>query len=172
MSYTELVLFREGLAEHGPEYGNSWGGAAFVWNKLFDLYCKQHEYDNWMMGPSADKLWKLAGNRELPMFERAVHSFTFDNAVVKQENFRRFAADLRSFWEKHGLGYEGICHLLTWADYIEASDAEAVALHATSVNSHPWIQYDEEKDKMVPYSMTAGDKHWEIYEELESHDSK
>ncbi len=149
MSYCQIIPFAEGLPQSGIEFRNAWGGAARIWSALFDAYLKNPAipYHSWM--GSADELWSLAKREDLPTFERAVHASTFDHAYISRENFGRFAGDLRQFAEKYPVP-GAVDHLLPWAEWIEASDAEAVGFHGTSVAENPWWVWDEEKDDSTP----------------------
>lgn len=171
MSQCAIIFFENGKPGHEEEFSNAWGGAARIWTSLYDKYLKDPlvEWDSWLgassKGPT--KLWELAENEDLEMFERSVHASTFDYAIVRKENFARFAKDLRDFVHLYPPG-KSVCHLLQWADAIESSDVEAVGFHGTSVSGNLWYRWDDEKDEEVPYDLEAGDKHFEIYEWLNS----
>lgn len=139
MTYTQLIVFKDGKPDHAIEFRNAWGGAARIWDALFKAHVpKKHEYDTWLSNPDDRRLWDLALDEKLEMFERAVHAFTFDRHYVSNEHFGRFAADLRSFVERYPAG-ERVDHLPMWAKWLEDNNsAEAVGLHATSVAENPW----------------------------------
>ena len=104
MSYTELIPFKNGIPQPGIEFCNAWGGAARIWTALFDRYVpKKFEHDSWICSAAGDdnRLWNLAQRPDLPMFERAVHAFTFDLHYVARENFTALAEDLRKFVAKY-----------------------------------------------------------------------
>lgn len=164
MSSCELVQFRNRKAEDSIAFGNSWGGAARIWASLFDKYCKDpgKPYDSWLMDESG-RLWKLATRDDLPEYERAVLVFTFDNCIVRHEHFRQLAEHLREFARQYHT--KGVCHLDAWADVLDNSDAEAIGLHATSVNSNPWFKWDEETDEAVPFDLDTG-KYNEVYDAI------
>lgn len=172
MSSCEIVVFKNGKADFGAEFGNSWGGCASIWNALYDKYVKDpyKQYDNWMTG-NTKGLWDLAKRKDLPMFERVVLFLTFDNATVKQENFQKIAVHLREFSDAHAKP-GNVNHLPAWADFIESCDAEAIGIHATSVNENPWFDWLEEKEEYVPYDLTTGTKHYEIFEEMAEADAE
>jgi hypothetical protein len=170
MSYCQIITFEKGLPKDHVEYSNSWGGCAFVWGSLFDAYLKDplKPYDNWLSGiESDDRLWKLTENNQLPLFERAVLTFTFDWAIVYQKNFKQLASHLREFVYKYLPEKGTVCHLPAWADFIEISNAEVIGLHATSVSENLWYPWDEEKDENIPYNLHTMDKHLEVYEYLD-----
>lgn len=170
MSYTELIPFRNGLPEHGPEFRNAWGGAARIWQALFDTYLKNPriEYDSWLSEKNQARLWKLCERQDLPIFERAVHVFTFDKFYVRRENFKQFAYHLQDFDTKYPAG-ERVNHLGGWRNYFLESDAEAVGLYGTSVGENLWNEYDEESDSMKKIPLTDG---WEVYDALREYSTQ
>ncbi len=142
MSYTKLITFKDGKADGGVEYRNAWGGAARIWTALFDAYVpKKHEHDSWLANNGNDqRLWDLANREYLPIFERAVHAFTFDHFYVRNEHFKRFAADLRAFVEKYPAG-NTVDHLPAWAKWLDENNSvEAVGLYGTSVSENVWYR--------------------------------
>lgn len=141
MSYTELIVFKRGKMQKGPEFKNAWGGAARIWDALFKAYIpKRHEYDTWLSCIDDNRLWDLAGRKDITEFERAVHAFTFDRFYVRRKNFARMANDLRSFVQKYPAG-EGVDHLPSFAKWLdENSFPDAVGLYGTSVAENPWIR--------------------------------
>jgi hypothetical protein len=172
MSYAQLIIFKDGKADGGVEFRNAWGGSSRIWDALFKAHIpKKHEYDSWMSDPHDRRLWDLAKREDLPMFERAVHAFTFDHFYVLQQNFARLAKDLRSFVEKYPAG-ECVDHLPAWAKWLdEHSEVEAVGLHGTSVSENIWYRAKEcphcgnSTDETEPVPLTEGT---EVYEWLES----
>lgn len=171
MSYTELILFKSGKADSAIEFQNAWGGSARIWDALFVAHVpKKHEYDSWICDPHDRRLWDLASRKDLPIFERAVHAFTFDRFYVRRENFARFAADLRLFVEKHPAG-ERVDHLPAWAKWLDENpDVEAVGLYGTSVSENPWHRSKScqhcgnETDETEPVPLSDGT---EVYGWLE-----
>lgn len=168
MGYCQLIPLKAGLPQDGIEFRNPWRGVPRIWDALFDKYLKNPriEYDSWLMRYGKDKgkgLWDLAKRDDLPMFERAVHAFTFDRAYVSREHFPNLIADLRRFDLRYPVDYPS--HLSAWADAISTLDADAVGLYGTSVSENPWWRYDEEKDETLPYSIEDG---FEVYDWLNS----
>lgn len=99
MSYCEIIIFTGDRPTGGIEFRNAWGGAARIWNSLFNKYIKDQNipYHSWINEKEQRKLWDLAHNKKLQMFERIVHFSTFDRAYISRNHFKQFAADLRSF---------------------------------------------------------------------------
>jgi hypothetical protein len=144
------------------EYENSWGYAARIWTALFDMYCKNPaiQYDNWMDGERIKELWKLVYDDRLTEFERHVLASTFDNAVVKKEDFSQLAEKLLKFAAKHyQLGQVGHLELVA-SELRTAPDGVIAAFwHQTSVAEDPWYgEFGTNEEK--PYNMLKGDKHW------------
>ncbi len=172
MSYTQLIIFKGGKAYGGVEYRNAWGGASRIWDALFKAYVpKKHEYDSWISANNGNdrRLWDLAKRQDIPMFERAVHAFTFDHFYVRNENLVKFASDLRAFSEKHPTG-SAVDHLPAWAKWIEEnSGVEAVGLYATSVGDNIWNRAKScphcgnSTDETEPVPLTEGT---EVYDWL------
>lgn len=168
MSYCQLIFFKNGRPNDSIEYRNSHGGAAFVWSNLYDKYLKDPNkpYDNWLSRGIEDRsLWDLAKNQEIPLFMRAVHASMFDYAIVRQEHFAVYAKHLEEFVNYFGT-QDFECHLLSWAQVIKDSKAEAIGFYGTSVAENLWYSWDEEKDKSIPYNLKKGKKHFEVYDWL------
>lgn len=160
MSNTILIEFRNGVPEDYTEYCNSWGGAARIWNSIWEKYgTKTHQYDNWMEAARDGRLWRLWNECECEFSkaEEMVYLFTCDNVLVAKEDFKELAVALREFASMHPT--KGVCHLNSWAKLIESSTAEAIGLHATTVTEDPWCKWDGERDESIPYDFTKGDKH-------------
>lgn len=163
MSSTKLVQFKNGIANDCMEYHNSWGGAARIWDSIWNKYgTKNDEYDCWLNAASDGRLWKLWKTENFSEPEQWVYFFTCDNALVARKDFAKMANALREFVKQHPT--VGICHLSDWADFIEQSTADAIGLYATSVLENPWFEYDEDKDECQGYDIDKGDKHWWIGE--------
>lgn len=172
MSYCKLITFVDGKAAQSIEYRNAWGGAARIWDALFNRYLKDpaNPLSTWLMSTATghDDLWALAKRKDLSRHERAVHASTFDWAIIRQVNFIDFASDLRRFAEEYPAG-DRVCHLREWADFIDQCEAEAIGFHGTSVSENLWEIWDDGAEEPVLYNLNEGEKHFEVYEELNSH---
>lgn len=176
MSHCKLIAFKGGKIHDSVEYGNAWGGSARIWDALFKAHVpKKGEYDTWLTSPKDRRLWDLALRDDLPMFERAVHAFTFDLFYVRNEHFARFAADLRAFVEAYPAG-ECVDHLPAWAQWLEENGTvEAVGLHGTSVSENVWYRATacphcgNETDEMESVPLSEGT---EVYDWLDASESK
>ena len=172
MSQTSLIIFAGGIPDSVVEFSNAWGGAARIWDSLFNAHIpKRHQYDTWLSGGRDDRrLWDLATNEGLQMFERAVHAFTFDLFYVRQDHFARFINDLALFAEKYPVPGR-VDHLPAWAKWFgENMDVEAVGLHGTSVAENIWwrsktcTQCGNSTDEQEPVPLSEG---IEVYDWLE-----
>lgn len=169
MSSTSLIEFSESVASECYEYRNSWGGAARIWDALFEAYeTKKHEYDNWLTASQDGRMWKIWEDERVDDSERLVYLFTCDNALVKNEDFKLLADALRHFTAKHPSN-ERVCHLAAWASVLDESKAKFMGLHATSVCENPWFGWTGETDESEPYDVEKGDKHWFITERLKEY---
>lgn len=177
MTYCAIITFKDGKAAEVHQFKNSWGGAAFVWQALWNKYVMPelmredvgNHYKNWICAKEDDinRLWNLWKREDIrmPLYERIALLGTFDNAILRKENFADFADQLRRFVEAHHTNPQAVCHLGKWADFIETSSAEAVGFHTTSVCENPWMEEDLDGEP-VPYKLNTGEKHFEVYEDL------
>ncbi len=165
MSYCAIIVFKDGVASGSIEFRNAWGGAARIWDALFEKYLKNPAipYHSWI---SCDQqsLWDLAKREKLLPFERAVHASTFDLAYIRRANFGRFCGDLLLFDAAYPCIGSTANHLPAWVDAIMELKAEAVGFHGTSVAENPWRKYDEDKDETIPIPLCSG---WEVYDWLD-----
>lgn len=170
MSHCKIIVFENGKPAKSAEYRNAWGGAAFIWDCLFNKYLKDpmNKYDTWVLGRNMDKLWNLAERDDVLLFERAIHTATFDRAVIVREHLPRFAQDLRMFVDAYPSG-QRVCHLSHWARFCdEHPDVEAIGFHHTSVSENLWYEWEEETEESMPYDLNTMDRHFEVYHWLDS----
>lgn len=169
MSYCAIVTFEDGMPNDIVEYKNAWGGAARIWNSLFNKYLKDPyvQYDTWLSyGTKGDRrLWDLYKREDLSMFERAVLVSTFDHAIIFMKNFQQFANHLREFANHYPVD-NSVCHLLSWAGFIESCGAEAIGFYGTSVCQNLWFDWDDKTEESIPYNLNSRNDHFEVYELL------
>lgn len=172
MSRCEIILFKDGKAHSDIEYSNSWGGAAYIWDSIYNEYLKDNsplgEYDSWLIGMRryGQAFWDLAKNETLPDFMRAAHASQFDMAMVKKENYNKFAQHLRQFAARFPVNANTVCHLPTWANDIEKLECDAIGFYPTSVGEWLWSEWDDDADEEVMYNYLEGNKHFFLYEYL------
>ena len=171
MSRCSIIVFEDGIGSLEKQYSNSWGGAAYIWNCLYDRYLKRPDrpYDSWLMAfkENDNRLWNMIEEEKYPIFIRAVLASTFDYAIIRNKNFKTYAKHLEEFvkdFPPNGV----YCHLADWANFIKDCEYEAIGFHTTSVADNLWLHYDEETDDSIFYNIDSGDKHFEVYERFGS----
>lgn len=149
MSYCAIIPIRDCMPQAQVEFRNAWGGAARIWEALFEKYIKDENtpYHSWLCAESHQKLWDLAKDTRLSLMERAVHASTFDRAYICRSEFSRFATDLRDFDKLYPATGSQVNHLQAWADFIQSLDADAVGFYGTSVSENTWWRYNEASDE-------------------------
>ncbi len=167
MSSVSLVEFVDGVAANWHEFSNSWGGAARVWQTLFEKYIpKKSEWDGFLTAADDGRLWKVCRDERLSDAERIVYGFCCDDALVKRGDFRRMADALREFARQNPVSGV-VCHMEGFAKVFDDASGDAIGLYATSVGEDPWTTYDDKKDEYAPYDIRTGSKHWFLFDELE-----
>lgn len=183
MSYTELFAFdKTGNASKVEDIRNAWLGAMKIWRILESKYLPEYrleyplsdffkrENPDFVPSRTSDmkdikEIWELAYDERLLEHERIVLLSTFDNVLVKRENFVRLIEAFRKF--------EPGTSLPEQADVIEEEsmkdDVIAIGWNQTSINADNWEYYDidEETDEGIPYNCLSGEKHWWLFEGLE-----
>lgn len=173
MSHCEIITFKDGKPAEYIEFRNAWGGAARVWESLYDLYLKDpaKEYDCWL-NDKEGRLWKLIDDGRLPFHAKAVFASTFDRALVTRESFKRYTEDLRLFDSSFPAGEDRVNHLPSWASSVEEvmkdSEVQAIGFLGTSVGEDLFQDWDEETEEDVPYDLNKEDRHFLVYEWLDS----
>lgn len=141
MSSTVLYKVPErGGVEEFEEYRNSWGGAMFVWNSLATHFLEP-KHRSLFNEEAASRVWNLDGDLRLTDEERITLMTTFDNVMVKRENFVRVAEAFEMFLELHPPGnrVESLSKQAATLRRI-SDDAEffAVCWNQTTVNCGIW----------------------------------
>jgi len=156
MSYTEMFGFdKKGEAYRLADIKNSWRGGVAIWNYLYNKYFGS---DFPMFGQDGfknlnHKFYKMPETEQIALLS------TYDNALIKRENFQEVIEAFCNF--------KGDTSLKEQSDVIkEALEDEnciAIGWNQTSVNVDNWCNYggyDEEKDEPIPYNINKGNKHW------------
>lgn len=166
MSYCAIIPFKNGMPTAQIEFRNAWGGAARIWNSLFDKYLLDPNirYHTWLCGDQS-KLWALSKDDSLSLMERAVHASTFDLAFIRQSNFQRIAEDFLAFDAMLPSKSGSVNHLPSWAANISGLNADAIGFYGTSVAQNSWYKYDELLDESYVVSLSDG---FEVYEWLDT----
>lgn len=181
MSYSALIVFRNGLAEADAEYRNSHGTVTVVWDALLKKYeeliyseeeIKQFRFEPWMRAGcngGYEKLWDVHKATPLPLrpWEWIALQWSYDNALVRAADLLVVGEALERFQDAHVVTSRRVCHLKAIGERmrelqrgrIEGKDVDAVGLYATSVGDNPWMHYNED-DELVPYDLNKDTKHW------------
>lgn len=146
------------------EFQNAWGWAAFVWQVLCKKYDVQAPskpgefpmpFDEWPV------LWAKHAEGEIKTepWETNVLLSTYDNWIVKSEDFEVFARSLDRFEEEHAQS-DRVCHCKAIAQTVRGlSGVQGVGFHATSVSSDPWLNRNDDTDEEWPYNIYKQDIH-------------
>ena len=168
MSYTEMVGFnKDGSAYSQADIHNAFLGAMEVWRRMEEKYLPMGQFSRCVMGSEKDmrEIWDLVGNDKVSENDQICLATTFDNCVVKKEDFHKVITAFREF--------DGETSLSEQADVIEEmladEDCIAVAWNQTSVNCNQWLSdsFNEEKEEYIPYNLFSGEKHFYLFKESE-----
>jgi hypothetical protein len=186
MSYTEIFGFgSDGKVKSSCDIGNSWRGAMAVWMILEKKYLPSLPKPDWARvcnepdqywsrtgSVSFDEskphpmkpIWDLADDKRLSFGEQIVLCCTFDNVLIKRNDFKKVIDSFKEF--------EGETSLKEQAKAIELlledPDIQAVGFNQTSVNGDNWSNiggYDKD-DECLSYNFLTMDKHWWLFDEL------
>ena len=173
MSSAELKIVKSnGKVDTYEEYGNSWGGHAFIWDSIYKTYLKNPtiEYDNWMTSDNQQKLWDSYKDPKIPTWVRTVMCSTFDHAIVEFDKLIEYA-DMLDMYSKEFGNPERVDHLPAWAkacrDIHKKGEAKGICFYATSVSDDPWCDFNEESEEYDLYDINTGDKHFFVFESME-----
>jgi hypothetical protein len=186
MSCTEIYsVDKNGEIDQYAEIRNSWRGSMAIWRILEDRYLPpyrpsfipsymsieafeaQHGYkpsrcSSFFDDSAMKEIWSLFSSDAVSTTDKIVLGSTFDNVLVRRENFDTLISAFKEF--------EGETSLTEQAKVIEEmmndSDIAAVGWNQTSVNADPWMEYDEKLDDYLRYNINTGDKHWWLFEDL------
>lgn len=180
MSYSQLIVFRNGKAERDEEYRNSHGTASMVWTALLDRYYECVYPNAPFSAPRIhgisggwEALWKAVADRKVPLrrWEWLVLQFTYDNALARGADVLALADALERFEDAHGKP-SFVCHLAAIAGRLRVvGPCDAVGLYVTSVGDDPWLvserrqpEEGEDPDEIEPdyrpYDLARDTKHW------------
>ena len=144
---------------------NSWLGGMHVWKSL------DEKYDfggNMMFG--FERVWEAFNTGIYEEYENVVLGSTFDNAIVLKKDFDQLLTSFKKYYSVYPNSNFG-----QQIKVIEAMKVDenviGVAWCQTSVADDLWdYGYDEETDETIPYNIFAGDKHWELFDNLVSNE--
>ena len=159
-----------GVCHGAHEYGNSWGGAAFVWTALAEKYWPlQPGQQSWQrpvgMGADMKPLWALRLNPDVPVHERVVLISTFDRVIVKREDLLWTADCFDKFKAEFHTNPEIACSLGSQANDMRAFATDkkvyAVCWQQTSVAEDQW--WDHKRHKA--YNIKTNKNHFFLFEQ-------
>ncbi len=162
MSYAELkVAELNGPVITYMSYTDSWGGFAYIWDSIWEKYCKKNRLDLWVHPKeNHTRLFGTVTNPKIPGWIRLIMASTFDNYIVKYDKLPILSEYYKDFVEMFPPPPKG-CHLLRWSDdcmkiYNEynSNNCAGICFQATSINPDPWEDYD----------LSKGDKHKFVFE--------
>lgn len=179
MSYTEITFFgKNGKPKFDADIKNAWRGAMAIWDIMDERYLPPYIPD-WakdmpdrksrysrMISMGGNKhlqqqvwdIWKLPNCTET---DRIVMGSTFDWVIVLKKDVPRLLQAFRDF--------VGETSLKEQASIIEDAFKDktiiAVGWNQTSVCENRWntYEYDEKKDRSIPYNLNKGEKHWSLF---------
>ncbi len=191
MSCTEIFAFgKDGTILGGWDVKNSWRGAMAVWTTLEKKYLPSLSKPLWVMPGDEERdywsrttmgmfnpedpngmkaIWDLyRDGSPLTRDELIVLGSTFDYALVEGSHIEDLCKAFRSF--------EGETSLSEQADAIEklcmGEEISAIGWNQTSVSENQWMEYSEEVEEEISYNCLTGDKHWWLFEDLNSERKK
>lgn len=170
MSYTEMFKVpKHGDIEHVADFKNAFLSAWHVWSEMAEAYIHK-DASRMMLEKDMQPVWDLWKRPDVPLDYRIVMAFTFDNVMVKRENFIRLAEAMEAFCKRFGSG-----SLWEQAEVLRqlAADetAYAVCWNQTSVNADTWWVRDEtlsedEDEQYRMYDISKDSGHWFLFDEL------
>lgn len=178
MSSTYIYAFDEsGNAYLFASTHNAWRGGMAIWREMEERHLPPYYYRGNKSMPltravaysdesAMQEIWNLATNKDIPLHERIVLYTTFDNCLVKAENIPKVVDAFRKFGEDY-------TSLSEQADILEKLPKGTIAVgwNQTSVNCEDWSNfggYDEENDEPIPYNCLTMNRHYWLFDELDT----
>jgi hypothetical protein len=171
MSYTEMYrVDANGDVQPYEDFHNAWRGAFLVWREMSKAYLGK-EFPLHKLETDARETWDLWKNAEIPVAYRIVMAHTFDNVMIRRENFTRFIEAVEEYAETFDAGT-----LLEQAQAVARipEDTLAICWNPTSVNCNPWQKHEicetcnqEIVDEYRPYNINVDERHWFLFDHLE-----
>lgn len=163
MSTTSIIAVNLGdNSEILEELRNGYGSGPVIWNDMamHHLSCKEHGYFS-----RIDEVWPLYKRQDIPLHQRAVLTMTYDNAIVKKENYAEAALHIRKYLEDFPPHENYVNHWPRIAEIFESNpDCSAIGFWLTSVCENPFVgEWNEDDDD---YDKPDWDKFWSVYESL------
>lgn len=153
MSYTSLLFFKDNKIVDEIEYRNASGGMGRIYDSMWKAHLiPKKQYEIWYH--RTDEIIDLCNKDGIHDTAKAAVLFCCDRAVVRKNEFNKFAADLLAFDQAYPYESTWSNHLKGWAKDIVGSDYDAVSLYAHSVVENPWYYWDDEEESSKQHSLT------------------
>ncbi len=165
---SETVLY--GLDDNNSlmalgEYINSHLAAPTIWNVMARHVGKDSFFSYGMSESETKAFWGVWKLPTVPTFEKIVMLSTYDNVWVSKENIVKLLDAFKEFIKTFP---EANTHIPRYIQDIEkAENLKGVCWHISSIGEDPWFEWNDE-DEEVQYDFKSGDKHWELFEYLNS----
>lgn len=180
MSYTEITFFgQNGKPKFDTDIRNAWRGAMAVWNIIEERYLppfvpewaarlnmetqKHHRMASSEMKDKQD-IWDCWKREDIPAVDKIVLASTFDWSVVMRKDIPRLLDAFRKFGGETSLPEQGDAI----EDAFKSKRIIAVAWNQTSVSENKWnvYDYDERKERAIPYNLKKDSQHWLLFEHI------
>jgi hypothetical protein len=149
------------------EFANGHGCAPVIWDALCGKYLG--DPFAWIMSKKgSEDLWKLAENKNIPEYQRAVLIMTFDHAFLDQSNFSRAAADIRRFQKEFPPKSGYVNHWPNIAQMLDTLKAKNFGIYHTSVSENPFYNYGPQGGAKVKKRSEC----YEVYEYLKDENDR
>jgi hypothetical protein len=147
MSYTTIAVAFKGPFDSTHDFSNSWGSAAFIWDKLAERYNIGGSFPGqWEALIKYHNLHGHGGDHGVEPFEHNALLTTYDRSVVKRSDMLAVAESLDRFFEVYAT-VNRVCTLREQASLIRkvhADGAEFLAWNQTSVSeAWYWVRTKE-----------------------------
>jgi len=156
MSYQSLYKVRKsGDVEHIKDYSNSFLGAFLVWDEM----SKKHLCMKVPIQGNMRPVWNLHKSESVPYCERILMMATFDNIMVKKENFTLLVDSIMECDSRLTGHFRQNAVMIQ--SLLDDDDCIAICWNQTSVCASPWTVYDGEEGR--PYNIYKDTKHWFMF---------
>ncbi len=163
MTYQTLYkVTKNGDVEHVKNYNNSFLGAYLVWDKISRKYIDKD--DPVPVAGDLQPVWDLWKNPQVPLCERVLMLATFDNIMLRKENFGAFIDAMGKC--DRGLTGHFYQNAKAIKEMLNDDDCIAVCWNQTSVNADAW-QTDGR-----PYNVNVDSEHWFLFDDLQASSKK
>lgn len=132
------------------------------------------EYGLRLMFGESPKIWSWCGKGKLKCHHDIVMAFTFDHVIVCKKDIPKLIEAFNEFMQE--CPTENMKTQIQVLTELQKEDIIGVAWQQTSVSDTLWEinamdeidddDYDEELDVSSPYNINKGDKHWDLFDEL------